>query len=169
MDWAKLVSDNFAAITGLLGFLLGAVVTYLVQSRLQERQHKWALDNQKRQWRKDRMERRFEPLRLYVRDTLNLMQLRHHAEDPDLKKAYHTQRRDRTVRRSEVQSNLAASVDDRLEELFKRLDQNFDAWLNAFDKKDGDKMLELEQRMKGSTGLVAEIHKRMDELQERRL
>jgi len=115
----------------LLGGLLataGGVLTTLLTYKPQSR-------GQERQWRKDRMERRFEPLRLYVRDTLNLMQLRHHAEDPDLKKAYHTQRRDRTVRRSKVQSSLAASGDERLEELFKRLDQNFNAWLNAFDKK----------------------------------
>jgi len=55
MDWAKLVSDNFAAIAALVGVLVGAVGTYVVQSRLQERQRKWALDDQRRKWKRQQL------------------------------------------------------------------------------------------------------------------
>lgn len=57
MGWAELISDNFSAIMALAGVLVGAVGTYLVQSRLHERQRTWALDDQRRQWRREQLER----------------------------------------------------------------------------------------------------------------
>jgi hypothetical protein len=60
MDWGKLIADNFDKVLVIIGTLLGGVlgggITYFVQSRLQGRQREWALDDQRRQWRRTRLE-----------------------------------------------------------------------------------------------------------------
>jgi hypothetical protein len=59
MNWGKLIADNFdkvlVLVSTLLGGVLGGGITYFVQSRLQERQRRWALDDQRRQWRRDQL------------------------------------------------------------------------------------------------------------------
>ena len=47
MDW----------IAALLGVVIGAAGTYLIQSSLQKRQRDWDLDDQKRQWKRERLKR----------------------------------------------------------------------------------------------------------------
>jgi len=67
IDWTKFLSDNFAAITGLLGVIIGAAGAFLAQSRLQATQRKWALDDQKRLWKRERL----MDLRMEIGRTVN--------------------------------------------------------------------------------------------------
>jgi hypothetical protein len=60
MNWGKLIADNFDKVLVIIGTLLGGVlgggITYFVQSRLQGRQRRWALDDQRREWRREQYE-----------------------------------------------------------------------------------------------------------------
>jgi hypothetical protein len=60
MDWGKLITDNFDKVliflSGVTGVILGGGITFFVQSWLQDRKRRWALDDQKRIRRRKQLE-----------------------------------------------------------------------------------------------------------------
>jgi hypothetical protein len=77
MDWPKLLSENASALIGLLGVLLGVLLGGLVAAvpafALALKQRSWALDDQKRVWRRERLAARLAPITEWVDETLRLV------------------------------------------------------------------------------------------------
>jgi hypothetical protein len=57
----SIIYENFAAIAALIGVivggLLGAIGTYLAQSKLLNKQREWQLDDQRRRWRREELDK----------------------------------------------------------------------------------------------------------------
>lgn len=73
MDWRSFFDDNVTAIVGLLGVMLGGILGLISATLLQVLQRRWTLDDQRREWRRNRLAKRLTPIQDWVDVTIRLL------------------------------------------------------------------------------------------------
>jgi hypothetical protein len=66
LDLAAFLNKIFEALIGFIGVIIGAAITYLYQARTIKIQREWDLDNQRREWKRNRMILTLEQYRICV-------------------------------------------------------------------------------------------------------
>jgi len=73
MDWKTLLSKNFVAVVALLSTFVGAIIGVAPTIFLQYKQRRWLLDDQKRQWKRERLKAHADHIRIWIDTCLQLI------------------------------------------------------------------------------------------------
>jgi hypothetical protein len=71
MDWKTFLSQNVAALFGFLGVLVGAVIGVVPSIWIQYRQRRWLLDDQRRNWKRERLLEHTNAIQNMINSTLH--------------------------------------------------------------------------------------------------
>lgn len=75
VDFLALIQNNIAAVLGLCGVVVGSVLTAIISFALQGQQRKWALDDNRREWRRQYREKQLNAVVDWVNQWLRLARL----------------------------------------------------------------------------------------------
>ena len=161
---STIVSQNFAAIVGLVGVVLGGVIGFL--SGYLERS--WSLADRRRQWRLEHLEEKLvNPIRAYVDEVttcpwLDYWELADRAGGspvtPDGNRYVILRERAATIR-----PRVLALRDERLSELFSQLERLFGLCRSAIGEQDLRESYDLVAALQETAG---EMHARFEEILE---
>lgn len=74
MDINQILTNHFSAVMGLIGAIIGSVFTSVPFIVFQVLQRKWQVEDEKRQWRRDRLLNRLSPIQDWLDKTLRFTQ-----------------------------------------------------------------------------------------------
>lgn len=66
MDWKTFVSQNAGELTGIASVIIGIAVGVLIPVLLQHQQRRWTLDDQLRQWKRQRLTEHINPIQDWI-------------------------------------------------------------------------------------------------------
>jgi len=66
MDWKTLIAQNASALIGFIGAIIGVAVGAIISFLLQYQQRRWVLDDQLRQWKRQRLTEHITPIQDWI-------------------------------------------------------------------------------------------------------
>jgi hypothetical protein len=75
MDWTTFFSTNSSALIGLIGVVVGVILGAIPTFILQAKHRQWTLDDQRREWKRQRLSERINPIIDWVESVLELLSL----------------------------------------------------------------------------------------------
>lgn len=125
MDWATFFSTNSSALIGLVGVIIGAVLGAVPTFILQKKQRQWALDDQRREWKRQRLSERVNPIIDWVENVLQLLSLFDAVTNEEIAKTefwetlgtqLHQQFKEHELKYASVDYQVTAIGDDQLKD-----------------------------------------------------
>lgn len=172
MDWKTLITQNISALIGLLGVIVGVAISAVISFSLQYQQRRWALDDQLRQWKRQRLTEHITPIQNWVNETLRMLRMFEFLSDEkfartafadDFSSELQAQYKAHLSFDSTLYPHIAALGDQDLAKGCELFEKAYHLFVDVATKKDKSKIADVQNALLMSSTL---INRRIDALFE---
>ncbi|MBI5295931.1 MAG: hypothetical protein HY869_10675 [Chloroflexi bacterium] len=170
MDWKTFVDQNASALIGSVSGMIGVAIGAMISFLLQLQQRRWTLDDQRRQWKREKLTEHIAPIREWVIVTLRMLRTYELLADEkfarsafadDFSQEIQEQYKSHLSYDSTLYPHVIALGDDEIVKYCEMFRESYFLFIDVARKKDKGKIQDIQRALVMASTL---INRRIDAL-----